>query len=397
MIDIKYKNIYDEFVKRYEEIHVNPWHEISKEELNKIYERLVETLDVTNEYNFGYFMNFIIKRLSGLTDAHTKYSKMIPIPLNFRIFDKDILVNYPNAMRGAKLISINGIPTNQIMKELDDIITYGTDGKRRYELERALFNKALLFGLPSFRNSDELEYEFITVDGISIKRKFKKEEEYDDMFDSSEYEYGHPGKYRFIKNALVYTHSSVQNKFKEQIEESIQQLQSEDLSGIDTIIIDLRGNWGGNSLLNMSLMDFLKTQRDKKLICLTDYRVFSAGRYALRDLIKLGATTIGGEISTPINCFGNSNWICLDNHYFSISERYFHPFMNVSASSKKEFNERITESIRRPYIFHPDIKVEETKEDYLDGVDSVLSYALEYSNAMQANGKGNTPDQKITF
>ena len=45
------------------------------------------------------------------------------------------------------------------------------------------------------------------------------------------------------------------------LEESIKKLQNEDLSGIDTIIIDLRGNWGGNSLLNMSLMDFLKRQK----------------------------------------------------------------------------------------------------------------------------------------
>ena len=25
------------------------------------------------------------------------------------------------------------------------------------------------------------------------------------------------------------------------------------------------------------------------------------------------------EIATPINCYGNSNWIKIDNHYFSVS------------------------------------------------------------------------------
>lgn len=99
MISIKYKKIYDEFIKKYEEIHVNPWHEISKDELNDIYKKLVNKMDIVDEYSFGYFMNFIIKRLSGLTDAHTKYSRTITIPLNFRMFENDILVDYPNEIK----------------------------------------------------------------------------------------------------------------------------------------------------------------------------------------------------------------------------------------------------------------------------------------------------------
>ncbi len=122
-------------------------------------------------------------------------------------------------------------------------------------------------------------------------------------------------------------------------------------------------------------MDYLKTQIDKKLICLTHYRVFSSGRYALRNLIRLGTITIG----TLINCYGNSNWIDIENHSFSISCRYFHPPMEIGVSSKREFNEKITDDVRKPYIFHPDIEVKQTKYDYLNNVDTVLNYALEYS------------------
>ena len=32
MILEKYKDTYDKFISKYEEIHVNPWHNISKEE-----------------------------------------------------------------------------------------------------------------------------------------------------------------------------------------------------------------------------------------------------------------------------------------------------------------------------------------------------------------------------
>ena len=126
-------------------------------------------------------------------------------------------------------------------------------------------------------------------------------------------------------------------------------------------------------------MDFISEHNDKKLICLTDYRVFSGGRYALRDLIKLGATTIGEEISTPINCYGNSNWIEIDGQHFSISECYFHPFMGWSASSKEAFQKEVTSELIHPCIFTPQIIIEETKEDYIQGRDTILDYAVAYS------------------
>ena len=379
MIDIKYKKIYDEFLKRYEKIHVNPWHQISREDLETLYNNLANNMDIVDEYSFKYFMDFVIKRLSGSEDAHTLFQLLDLIPLNFRKFGKSILVNYPKDMKGFSLISINKVPINKIIDELEDVITYGTTGKRDYEIEKSLFNRMTMFGLPSFRNSNELEYEMADTHGNKLTKRITRTERFNQLFDYDQYMFGNNAEYQIIDNCLVYNHSSVQNKFKKIIEKSIQKLEAEDLSNIDTIIIDIRGNWGGNSALNKILMDYLKTQSDKKLICLTDYRVFSGGRYALRDLINLGATTIGEEISTPINCYGNSNWCNIDNHYFSISECYFHPFIGISARSKEEFNEKITDDIRKPYIYHPDIEVKETKEDYLHNIDTILNFAIEYS------------------
>ena len=384
MIDIKYKRLYDEFIKKYEEIHVNPWHEISKMELDKLYNFLVDSMNVDNEYNFKYFMDYIIKRLSGITDAYTKYQKVDLLPLNFKMFDNNLFINYPEDMRGYELVSINGVSMSTIINELEDIITYGTEGKRKYEIEKSLFNKFIMFGLPSFRNTEQLDYEIKDYSGNIIKRSFKKREHYSNMFDYDEYLYGNNGNYRFIDNCLVYNHSSVQNKFKEIIENSINNLRQEDLSNIDTIIIDIRGNWGGNAALNKILMDFIEEHSDKRLICLTDYRVFSGGRYALRDLINLGAITIGEEISTPINCYGNSNWINLEEHYFSISERYFNPFMNAQATTKEEYT-NLSDEVKKLIIFYPVIMVEQTKDDYVNGIDTVLEYAIEY---VKAKGNG---------
>ena len=379
MIDIKYKKIYDEFIKKYEEIHVNPWHEISKKQLKNVYVELTNKMNVDDEYSFKYFIDYIIKRLSGSTDAHTKYKQVKLIPINFRKFEDEIIVNYPESLKGFNLVSISGIPISKIIEELEDVITYGTDGKRDYEIEQSLFNRFIMFGLPSFRNSNEMVYEISDSDGNIVKKRITKEAKYDDLFDYDNYLFGNNAKYEIIDNCLVYYHSSVQKMFEDIIKNSIKKLETENLSEVDTIIIDLRGNFGGNSNLNLVLTDFLKKHLDKKLICLTDYRVFSAGRYALKDLIDLGAITIGGEISTPINCYGNNANLTIQNHNFKISERYFNPCKDFVIRSKKDYKKTFGTKEEESIIFKPDIKVQETKENFINGIDTVLNYALEYS------------------
>ena len=384
MINKKYEILYNDFTEHYKRVHINPWHEINEEQLNELYNKLINVMDVVDIYSFKYFMDYIIKRLCGESDAHTKFELLSLLPINFRIFDNDILVNFPNNLKNGKLISINGINIEVIINELIDTISYGTEGKKKYELEKSLFNKVKLFGIPSLRESNELVFEIEKTDGKKENIKFTKYEKYlkEQLFDYDEYRYGNNATYRFVDNCLIYNHSSVQMKFKEKIESTIEILKKEDLSNIDTIIVDIRGNTGGNSSLNKILMDFIKENSDKKLICLTDYRVFSGGRYALVDLINLGAITIGEEISTPINCYGNSNWFNVGEYYFSVSECYFNPLLNYSVRSKNEYKNEVTNEISAPYIFHPDILIEEKKEDYMQNIDTILNFALKYSKTM---------------
>lgn len=380
MITEKYKKIYEQFIQEYIKIHVNPWHEISEEELNRIKDELLTKMNVEDNYTFTYFMNYLIKRLSGTEDAHTKIQKEIPLPINFKIFNNEVYINYPNTLKGSKLLSINDVPINKIIKELEEITTFGTEGKRKYEIEKSLFNSLKLFGLPSLRNSNELIYKILTLNNQEITKTFNKDEEYtEELFDYDEYLYGKTGTFLIEDNILIYNHTSVQPKFKEQIENSINNLRKKDLSNINKIIIDLRGNNGGNSALNKPLMDFLKEHNNKELITLIDYRLFSAGRYALRDLLELGTITIGEEISTPINCYGNSIWIKIDDCNFTISGNYFDPFNYISIKTKEEFKLIMNNELLKPKIYRPDIYVENSLYDYKKGVDSLLEYAKSYN------------------
>lgn len=380
MITQKYEDVYLKFVENYRQIHLNPWHEIGQGQLGQLHDKLVGEMDIDNDFNFYYFMNYIIKRLNGKVDAHTQYSTVVPLPLHFRVFENEVFVGFPAKLRHARLLKINGIEVEEIVKQLDDILTYGTTGARRYEIEKALMNKLALFGLPALRDEQTLFFEIEGVDGERLTKTFDRSlvASSQDIQNLYDFKYGDVAGYKFVDNVLVYRHRSIQNRFKDKIEQVVDQLEDEDLSKTSAIVVDLRGNTGGNALLNAPLMEFLKKHKDKALYCLTDYRIFSGGRYALRDLIDLGATTVGEGISTQINCFGDSHWVDADGYHFAISECYFDPFKKISIASGEEY-QKLSPKDKKPCVFCPDVEVVATKEDFLADRDVVLERAIKLS------------------
>ena len=332
-----YQNTLDKFINEYERLHVNPWHNITKKEFKNICKELINKIEIDDGYKFDYFMNYIIKRLSGVDDVHTKFRMRTTIlPFNYRIFNDAVVVNYPEGLRGSILESINEVSISKILKELDDVITYGTLERKRYELEKSLFDMSLLFSLPSLREGEELTFEFKTISGEIEKRTIDKKDVMtsDDQFDIEEYYYGDTGTYEIKEDTLIYRHCSVQNEYKSIIEESINEIRSFDFNNISKIIIDLRGNIGGNSELNKLLIDFLSEHKDKKLVVLIDYIISSSGSLALYDLIKLGCVTVGEEIGTPFNSYGEQVWLDIGKYRFAVPTCYFIPSMNIKISDK---------------------------------------------------------------
>lgn len=377
MILDKYNNTFNDFITKYEEIHINPWHNISKEDFIKAKEELLTTMDVTDVYSFNYFMNYLIKILNGTSDAHTKFDMQSILPVNFKIINNEVLINYPNDLKGYTLISINDIDIKDVLDELDKVVSYGTKGKRLYELEKALFNELLLFSIPQFRKVNELTFKIKSQNNEIITKIFKKNDQYQNLFNVNEYFYGNNnGTYEILNDSLIYNHKNVRQESENIIKESIDKLSKLDLSNINKIIIDLRGNLGGNSALNKPLIDFISNHKDKKLITLTDYRIFSGGRYALIDLINLGSITIGEGIGTPLNCYGNSNRFTLNKYYnFIVSEMYFDPTRQIKISTKEDFK-KLDKSLLEEIIFKPDYYITQTKDDFINNKDTILEFAL---------------------
>ena len=95
MISKKYNEIYNLFIDKYKTIHLNPWHEISESYLRYIYDELTNNIDIDDDYSFSYFINYIIKKLSGKVDAHTFYSNNSFYSMNYKIINDSVLINFP--------------------------------------------------------------------------------------------------------------------------------------------------------------------------------------------------------------------------------------------------------------------------------------------------------------
>ncbi|MDE6292363.1 MAG: hypothetical protein K2L98_01635, partial [Bacilli bacterium] len=228
MISTKYKNIYETFINHYKNTHVNPWHEIKEEELISIYNNLIKSMDVTDDYTFNYLMNYIIKKLSGLTDAHTGYDDWEFLPLLFRVFANDVYISWPDELKGSKVITINDIPIENILKELESVITYGTEGQKIHQYEKSLFNAKKLFGLPSLREASSLTFEICKKNQFIERITYEKKGKYErPPFNGY---WNNNATYEVKGNTLIYNHFTVQKQFKEKIEESILHLEKEDLS-----------------------------------------------------------------------------------------------------------------------------------------------------------------------
>ena len=65
-------------------------------------------------------------------------------------------------------------------------------------------------------------------------------------------------------------------------------------------------------------------------------------------------------------------------HLTSLNEKYFNPFLKYSANNKEQFSKDKSTKLLAPYIFKPDIYIEETKQDFIEGKDTVLNFALKH-------------------
>ena len=113
--------------------------------------------------------------------------------------------------------------------------------------------------------------------------------------------------------------------------------------------------------------------------------MFSSGRMAFVDLKRIGAYSIGTDISTSLNCFGNTpgEYILEDlGLVVKRSSTYwlYDKDFNCTGYIKENFNDffESRKELLEPIFLHPDKYIKYKLEDIINNNDIALKEALDY-------------------
>ena len=397
----KYEKMYDDFINRYEEIHVCPWHEMSKEQTEALYLGYISNNDVLDDYQYYYMANYIVTRLSGISDAHTTVNlkNTGSFPYLFKIIDGEVFVVGvfdEEELLLSKLVSINGIDINKIIAEIANIIPCGNEGWLRFKVENFLPSIGNMLSLPSLHGEPAITYNFIDKNGNRVDKEYNTYEKfYRKTNKRIDIPIRHDNLYfEFNGDAIYFVYNSCLNDACVNMKKVLDELDFHLLNGhYNRFIIDLRNNAGGNSNNNLPIIDFLKRHDELEIITLTNNATFSSGRFMYEALRNLGTIAIGEEPGTPINAFGNAYIKEKEDNrkrrkqgleqlqstiVHKISSRYFYfdeEYKLHIAMSKKEYDD-MPNAWKITDFNPPDIEIKPTLEDYINNRDSVMEYAI---------------------
>ncbi len=364
-------------IEKYEENFVAPYYCFSKEQLNDYIAEYLKNNIINNDLDFLYFLKCIIKKLNGILDEHTVVKRKRQFfPFIFKLLDNELyIINTTEENKKylySKLISVNDVPYKNLISEIDKTICYSTDGYKKRNLEREFDELFSLLYLPSIKTTkNEINLKFKGWDNNILNFSFSE----NDITAGIELK-NKNCSFNVEGNTIHYIYNSCLLSYKNDVINSVKQLKKELAKNeIKNFILDLRDNSGGSSLLIEPLIELLSKSTLNLYVFVNRY-TFSSGVFALMDMLKLGAITIGEDIGSTINHFGELVALYkLPNTKFDfrITTKYFlynkDKFKFEAIKSQEEFKSMVTKQDLIPIYFKPDYFVEEHIVDYKNGRD----------------------------
>lgn len=366
--DTLMKEQLNKILKLLEDNHINFYANITKAELKNYIKELLMTNELQDKYDLYYIVSKIIKKALNRNDSHTTifFKNGERVPLKFAFFDDKLyVVDAKNKdLIYSQVLEINNIDIKEILFELEQTITYSTNGWKEFSLARDISSISKLRSLKILNKPKELEYTFLNK-GVKEKRMFNNQ-----SLDSEKIQ-----NYTFSINNdimhIIYNSCENEEKMNELVDIIKKHLE------IKYYIIDLRDNIGGNSNIIKPLIEVLK---GKKIITLVNKKVYSSGIFAIVDLKNIGSIFVGTEVGSSINCFCNVKRIELDEFIIMISYRYYYLDENtnkINTITTKDEYDKLDNKYKDNYFFKPDYYVEECLDDLKNHKDVYMSKALE--------------------
>lgn len=381
--------------------HPDLFRNISEEKWDQSINKLKEDVGELSDIDIGLRISQII---SSIQDNHTgidMYSVMTPIgkekigyedvvafPFRYEWFEDGLRVNscsedYKEVL-GCKLISINNISTDEIIKKLFTIVSYDNEQSAKSKAIRYMSIYEVLRFLDII---DKQEAVFVFEDDnkeevtLNVKPQLNKDIKFNSLdhklFKTEEKPEGARDAY-WVKpieedNTLYFQYNSCisdnamflnekeRSKYPNFYEFEDELIDSINNNNFDKFVIDLRKNAGGSMELTSHLIMKLKEHTDiekLKIYVITGKNTFSAGAISALQLKEnLDVTIVGEETGGNVNLFSRypeDDIIELKNSKLVINH----------SSSFVDYKPGYKGGVK------PDVEIKQNYKDYINGIDN---------------------------
>lgn len=354
-------------------LHKNLYALITKEKFLNIGESIINKIK-EKDFKETDFNLLLLSLFSAIKDPHTStYTNGRKVPIYFEwVFDGYYPFVIPEDFEkflGKKLIKVNGMDIEKFCKEEEKYIVFDNDEHKKTELARFL-NDEYIIQYITQNTENNIKYTFENSKTISLKTidsntPIKQTSIY--RIEGNKYlnmRYSYYVEEEDDTLYLKYTRCREDPEYK--IKKFVKDIKIILKSNPEKIILDLRNNPGGDSSFFSPILSVLKTYKranNPQIYCLINRRIFSSGILNTYDIKhKLNAILVGQPTGQGVNHYGEIKKIVLPNSKIEIqySSKYF---------------KLIDDD---PHNIFPDVFIEPTIEDIMNGRDPVLEYCIKY-------------------
>ena len=359
-----------------EELHPTPFKNISKSEFEK---QLVD-LSTKNLLKPQLTLE-LMQILVQLNDSHTKSREIfdhipnISFPFRTTFLKSNLyLISLEEENKeyiGSEITKINGLTVKQIIEKFSKVFNHENTTLIQNNVEKWIHNKEILSYL-KITDSNKIELEVKTLEGNANKLKLSASDPNQQELVSPREESAlkpetltQKGKY-WTKvhndlNLYYLQYNECEDTEEKEIQDTIAEIKD---SKLKYVVIDLRSNLGGSSLILDPLTKFLYENQDRYWpIILLSRNTFSAAIInALNALDGKNAISIGENTAGSPTKFGQTEHIEL-------------PESKIKVSISGKYFEEPGYSYGDPLV--PKLEVIPNIKEYLDGKDVVWEKVLE--------------------
>ena len=347
------------------------------------------TADSYDEYSLCRELLVVLNFLLGPHDSHTNVT---PLGLGMTLFGDlwiegncAYVVACPEELRrylGWRIMSINGVSTAKLLKEVSQISRYATDGGLHHTQSLFLRSSRLRM-LPSFTGSTA-QVDYVVSDGEQTEvihggeqAVFGQQLQCLPNWFTDNYSYELGDDY-IVLHYNKCSDVDRMNQFITQIEQVVNKHR------ITKCIVDIRNNLGGSDKPSYALCDWLHGRFDT-LVALVNEWVCSSGMTTALMLSNMDAYTIGTGIGDSPCAFGNV--VVKEFSEYGVVARLSTKLMVAQpgklrdkAYIKEEFVEAFNSPADLPKVwyFQPDEYVERKVADAMLGRDPQMEAAVSY-------------------